>query len=50
MSDIKLFSYDTQNVSELAGCSAPFKKDLQSLIKDNWKPFWTHDPVTICNI
>jgi RecB family endonuclease NucS len=32
MSDIKLFSYDTQNVSELVGSSAPLEKDLQNLI------------------
>ncbi len=35
MSDIKLFSYDPQNVNELVGSSALLEKDLQNLIERN---------------
>lgn len=39
MSDIKLFSYDSQNVSELVGSSALLEKNLQHLIERQLETF-----------
>jgi len=39
MSDIKLFFYGAQNVSELVGSSAPMEKDLQDLIEKQLETF-----------